>query len=173
MNEDMKETFTNLSDALDSDFESSTDLGETIDEKLEIIESAKTEIVEKVEEGDTTIEDKKYMEDTLKLMIESGKKVLTILEKDIKIGSQPRQAEVYFNGMGKVADTVRSLMDLNKSVVELKIKDTKAQNSGTKNLTVNQYYTSSDLLKMARQAEEESSLKEIKAEFYIDKDEQL
>lgn len=166
MSDDLKDSFKNLSDALDMDADGAKD----IEEKLEIIESAKNEVVEKVTEvtdDGVELEDKTYMVDTLKLMIESGKKVLQTLEKDIKIGTPPRQAEVYFNGLGKIADTVKNLMEINKTVKELKIKDKSAENSGTKNLTVNQYYTSNDLLDMVIKAEEDNNMKEIKAEFKI------
>ena len=115
-----------------------------------------------------TLEDQIFMKETLTNMINNGQKVLEVLQRDIKIGSQPRQIEVYFNGMGKVADTIKSLMELQKTVVELKIKTKETNKKG--NVTVNQFLTSKDLLKMVKNAEDNNETNRIEADFTIEED---
>jgi hypothetical protein len=137
----------------------------------------RTEISNKENKSD--IEDKEYLEYELKTLISDSRRVMYILEQDIKIGTKPRYHEVYATLTKSVLDGIKELRELNQTIANLKFQKEKlavrkeqyslsggnGNNSGAK---LNVRLSGKDLFDMMEAARKSSGLNAVKAEFEVE-----
>jgi hypothetical protein len=88
------------------------------------------------------------------------------LQQDLKIGSTPRQNEVFGQLANAKSNAIRELIFMNKAILEAKVRMRKKETP--KNMTVNNLnLSSSDLLKLVNNAKKNNSLKGVEAKFKI------
>jgi hypothetical protein len=160
--------FEKLSDALDVEFEN-----EEITAKAVEIKKSTKNIVDTLNKDEWSLDDKAYMEFEIKETIENIDSVMGQLRSDIKIGTPPRTHEVYATLAKIKIDALKELRELNRSVIDMKVAKAKttgsSSSSGSGNIQVNNYnMSSSELLKMVKNAKNNNSMNEIEAKFQID-----
>jgi hypothetical protein len=163
--------FENLDGALDTDYSAD----ETVKEAESLI--TKIEDNKKAVEAstdETTIDDKEYLEFELKTLIQSTRRVLDVLEQDVKIGSQPRVFEVFGTLTKTVIDGIKELREMNLSIAQLKLQKEKldVRKAESKNIPqlpnqVNISLSGRELFNMVSNATKNSQLNEIDAEFEV------
>jgi len=164
----MNTGFEGLDDALNTDYSVDTDLNQ-LSEKSEQFEKNKKAIVSK---PDATIDDKEYLELELKTLIQDTRRVMEILENDIKIGCKPRYHEVYAT-LGKSAlDGIKELRGLHIGIANLKLQKEKIEYKRNRSDTINNTQVNfnlsgNDLFDMITHAKETSQLKDVTAEFHL------
>jgi hypothetical protein len=170
----MQSGFENLNDALDANYDVDDELKE-INEKTKRFDLIRKEIAQKEKQNE--LEDKEYLEFELKTLISNNRRVLDILEQDIKIGTKPRYHEVYATLTKSVLDGIKELRELNKTIADLKFQKEKLevrkmQNSltGSQQTQVNFRLTGKDLFDMIEAAKSSSQLNVVDAEFEVDSD---
>jgi hypothetical protein len=109
-----KDTFNNLASTFDMNNEF------TMPKEAEEFKEKKNELVKRSEK--VTLEDKEFLQDEIKQLIYQGKCVLDKINKDLKLGSQPRMFEVYGSVFNSVMTGIKELRELNKNVADIEIK---------------------------------------------------
>lgn len=163
----MQSGFEGLDKSLNTNFDSALD---DVEKSLDTFNSKKELMVEKSKSGTYTLEDEEYLRFELKTLIQGSRIIMDKLEKDIKIGSQPRVYEVYSALLKTTIDGLKELRELNKTVTDLEIESDKPKISkdGTQtinNTTNNVILTGKDLLSMIKSAKEVNQLNAIEAKF--------
>lgn len=162
----IEKSFKGMTSALDVDYVHDEDENEKM---FNQIETKKNEIAKKISSTTVvTIEDKDYMQFELKSLIQGGMTILEVLAQDIKIGTKPSTHEAYFNGLDKVGKLVKELRDLNLSVKRLEIEEIKAGNTQTNNVSVTHKLDGRSILKLLNDAQANSSMNSIVADFEVD-----
>lgn len=151
------EVFDGFADRLNTKYETN------INQEIEELKEKKDKLVN----SDNDLEDVEYMKFELKSLMSCGRMILDKLEEDIKIGSKVRNHEVYFMGINSLRDILKELRELNKTVVDVKMKNkmTNVLANNVENNTLN--IGSRELLQLIKNAQNTSQLKEITAEFNI------
>ena len=165
----MENGFEGLDKSLNTNFDSALD---DVEKSLDSFNSKKGAMVEKSKNGTYTLEDEEYLRFELKTLIQGSRVIMDKLEKDIKIGSQPRVYEVYSALLKTTIDGLKELRELNKTVTDLEIesdkpKITKDGAQTINNTTNNVILTGKDLLSMIRSAKEVNQLNTIEAKFEL------
>ena len=164
----MQNGFEGLDKAMNNDFSGSLDDAE---KRIDNFVSVKTAMVEKAKSGTYTLEDEEYLRFELKTLIQGSRMIMDKLEKDIKIGSQPRVYEVYSALLKTTFDGLKELRELNKTVTDLEIESDKpkiSQDGKVINNTTNNFVlTGKDLLNMISNAKKENQLNSIEAKFEL------
>jgi len=152
----MNESF----DKLDREFNTSA----TPEQSVELIEHQKNELVEKSSQI-KTLEDKTYLQDGIKTLIDNSQLVLNTVQKDIKIGTAPRTIEVYAKLMSATTDAIRELRELNQTIANMTMfKDTEAP----KKATINVNMTGKELMAMMKDAKEQSQMEAVDTTFEVE-----
>lgn len=163
----MQSGFEGLDKSLNTNFESALD---DVEKSLDTFNSKKELMVEKSKSGTYTLEDEEYLRFELKTLIQGSRIIMDKLERDIKIGSQPRVYEVYSALLKTTIDGLKELRELNKTVTDLEIesdkpKITKDGAQTINNTTNNVILTGKDLLSMIKSAQQVNQLNAIEATF--------
>jgi hypothetical protein len=130
-----KDTFNNLAEAFDmnNEFDMPEEAKQFDSNKKDLMINARG------------IEDKEYLQEEIKLLIEQGKRVLDKIDKDLKLGSQPRMFEVYGSVFNSVMTGIKELRELNKNVADIELKSNPVPTQGKIELTASEF---SKLIKM-------------------------
>lgn len=112
------------------------------------------------------IKDSLFLENEIKALILSSKSVLNTLEKDIKIGSQPRMYEVYATLLNSIIGQYKELRQLNEAVAKLLIESKKV-NIDEKAENRKSIMTSKEALDMVMNARLHSNMNAISTQFEI------
>jgi len=123
------------------------------DELQEILYSAK-------------IKDASFLEKEIKSMILSSRRVLSTLEKDIKLGSAPRMYEVYATLLNAITGQYKELRSLNEAIAKY-VLENKKQNLDEVKEEHKMVMNSNDALDMYMAAKESSQMDTVTAEFDI------
>jgi len=163
----MQSGFEGLDKSLNTNFDSALD---DVEKSLDTFNSKKELMVEKSKSGTYTLEDEEYLRFELKTLIQGSRVIMDKLERDIKIGSQPRVYEVYSALLKTTIDGLKELRELNKTVTDLEIesdkpKITKDGAQTINNTTNNVILTGKDLLSMIKSAQQVNQLNAIEATF--------
>ena len=159
-------SFDNLSDALNCDFIKDENL--STEDKIEKFSEVKETAKEMVTSTEHSLEDKEYIQFELKSLIQGGLNILDKLEQDISVGTKVRSHEVYFTGMNSIMNALKELRELNKVEIDISMAKDKSEGEKVGGVTVNQFYDSSSLLNMLKDAQQSNSLNEVTAEFQIE-----
>ena len=152
----MNESF----DKLDKEF-NTPETVESVDKELAEFESKKNDIVKK-STSVKTLEDKQYLQDEIKGLIDNSKQVLDTVKKDIKIGTAPRTIEVYAKLMSATIDGIRELRELNQTIANMTMfKDPDEKPKANLNVTM----TGKELLQMMNNAKANSQTEAVDASF--------
>lgn len=143
---------------------------EDIHNQLAKIEEKKQEIMHKAD--DLMLVDQVFLVDEMKTLIMSARTVMRKLETDIKIGSAPRQFEVYAELLNSVGNQYKSLLELNKIILDAKIKTNQMNLEGMKKNDKIEL-TSEQLMDIVEKARENSQMRNIEAKFIIEDDEKI
>jgi len=158
------ESFNKLSEALGTFFEEDTEnVPAVINKNLPVVPIAPQE---------TIFEDKIYLQERLKNLVENSETILTKLATDIKTGSDARKFEVYGELLGSITNTLKELRDLNKMSIDTNIMENPNEVPGA-TTNVNVFLSSSELQKMMESAREKSEINKIDATFEIVNDEKI
>jgi len=157
----MNESF----DKLDNEFNVPT----TPSEEITLVKQQTKELVEKSTKI-KTLEDKVYLQEETKNLIENSKRVLDVMQKDIKIGTPPRNAEVYAKLLSSTIECIRELRELNKQVADIEMSQSTEpkDNQGKPQTSINIKMTAKELMTMMKTAREESQLKAVSTEFSVE-----
>ena len=156
------------------EFSSEIDVEELKDESDCIISNIQNEIheievkKEQIEQSLTTarIKDAGFLEKEIKSMILSSKRVLEVLEKDIKVGAPPRMYEVYATLLGSITSQYKELRNLNESIAKFFIENQK-QHLDERKEDNKMMLSSTDALSMYMSAKKDSQVDAIDADFDI------
>ena len=164
----MNENFSAISDEFNTSFsEEKNNEIDAIESEIDLFESKKNEIITKSTTSSNTLEDKEYIQDDIKQLITNGKKVLSLLQKDLKIGSAPRMYEVYSTLMSTVLVGLRELRDLNKTVADMQMFSMEPDVSSTE---VNIKMSGKELLNMIKNASDDNQMNAISADFKVEEE---
>lgn len=156
----MNESF----DKLDNEFNVPT----TPSEEITLVKQQTKELVEKSSRV-RTLEDKVYLQEETKNLIENSKRVLDVMQKDIKIGTPPRNAEVYAKLLSSTIECIRELRELNKTVADMEMFDDSSNDNTSKpQASINIKMTAKELMTMMKEARETSQLKAVSTEFSVE-----
>ena len=162
----MQNGFEGIDKAMNTNFDSALD---DVEKSLDNFNSKKTALVEKSKNGTYTLEDEDYLRFELKTLIQGSRMIMDKLERDIKIGSQPRVFEVYSALLKTTIDGLKELRELNKTVTDLEIESNKPKTANDlhtiNNTTNNVILTGKDLLSMIKGAKEMNQLNSVEAVF--------
>ena len=181
----MSEPLEGLGNSLDIGYEYEgldTDLKDFINDydNTEIRSNLPVTAEENKVDGDVKLGERDYMIVELKEQVARLKNVLKILEQDIKIGAKPRVHEVYATLSKSLSDTLKELKDLQCAEAGLNIQQQRidlserrleAKNNPLGGINVgpggnvNLLLTQTDLLKMMKEAKENSSVNDVEAVF--------
>ena len=130
------------------------------------IETRKNALIQKQSTTPKIFEDQQFLREELRELIQSAIVIKNKLAADLKIGSAPRAYEVYAKLLDSIGNQYRALLDLNRAIFNAQLEAKKISNEKEeKKDTISM--TSSQLLRMIKEAEEQSELKEIDAEFEV------
>jgi len=154
------ETFDNISESLDTEFE-----GEIV-EAEELV--TKTEALVTREKTDLDFNEEDYIIEELKALISNINVTMNGLQKEIKIGSPARMYEVLGGLANSKSTALKELISMEKAKLDAKVKMKKVDSKTNGNTTVNNLNLSSkELLDMVNNVKKNNSLKGVKAEFRI------
>ena len=154
----MNESF----DKLDNEFNTPTT--NEPEKELEVFEKKKTELVEKSTQV-KTLEDKTYLQDEIKSLIDNSKRVLDTVQKDIKIGTAPRTIEVYAKLMSATIDGIRELRELNQTIANMQMfRDPLEKQKATVNVSL----TGKELIQLMKEAKEKSQMDAVDTTFSVE-----
>lgn len=156
----MNESF----DKLDDEF----NVPATPSEEITLVKQQTKELVERSTKI-KTLEDKVYLQEETKNLIENSKRVLDVMQKDIKIGTPPRNAEVYAKLLSSTIECIRELRELNKMVADMEmLQDTEPKdNQGKPQTNLNIRMTGKELLELMKNAKNNSQLNAINTDFTV------
>lgn len=145
---DVKDTFNGIAEAfeMNNEFNMPEEVKQFQDKKTALVSSAEKRL----------IEDKEFLQEEIKFMIGQGKMVLDKIQKDLKVGSQPRMFEVYGSVYTSVMNAMRELRELNKNVADVDIKTNPNQQKST-----NVQMTASELSKLIKSTSKELEIKKL------------
>lgn len=157
------ESYDKMADSLDSTFEGETE----VDKQIERSEKT-SELLAKVDLLAVSLEDAKYMAKETKSNIEGLNKVLEILEKEIKVGAKPRMFEVYATLSNSKTTAMKELRELKKIILDHQDKKKDGDGKGKpNNVTVNNYMTPKNMMKMMDNARKVNTMKQVDATFDV------
>ncbi len=165
--------FENLNKKFDVDaFESEV---KNVNNQIEKVAERKNEIVESIKNNQVgfTKEDQTFLVDEIKSLIKSTTSVLEKLEQDIRIGTPVRSHEVYAILANSKVNQLKELRDLYRTIMEMAIFDPNSEHNKKEEQKTDEInMTATDFLKIIKQAQKESSLNKIDANYEIvDRDE--
>lgn len=128
----------------------------------EIIEAPSTAVAERP--TPPALEDKEYLQQQTKDIIDNSKEVLRIVQQDIKIGSPAKQIEAYAKLMTSHIEGLRELRELNKTVADMQVF-TEPESTKT---SINIKLTGKELIAMMKEAKESSQIKAVDANFSVE-----
>ena len=161
------EGFEKLNEAFNTSFSDSVTGMDDVEKQIEVFEEQKNKLIAKKDNELATIEDKEYIQKEIKIIVENGKLVLEKVAKDIKIGANPRQIEVYAKLMDSVINGLSQLRELNRIVSDKEFMMGNFNNNEEK-VNVNIKMSGKDLLNMINDAKENSQLNAIDTDFEIE-----
>lgn len=135
-------------------------------EEIALVKLQTKELVEK-SANIKTLEDKEYLQQETKELIDNSKRVLHIVQNDIKIGTPAKTVEVYAKLLTSTVEALRELRELNKMVADMQMF-TEPQETKT---SINIKMTGKDLIAMMKEAKESSQMKAVETNFTIEGDE--
>lgn len=166
LNKKLYEKFTSMAEEENIKDKSETAISD-IESEVRDIEIKKDEIEHQITSA--KIRDVEFLTTEIKSLIISSKAVLNTLEGDIKIGAAPRMYEVYATLLNAITTQYKELRQLNESVAKLIIEN-KKQNLETVKEDHKMMLSGNELLNMISDAQDNSELNDIDAEFIIEDD---
>lgn len=188
---ELSRTFYNLGETINTDFVeevSVEELDEHIKEEFssvindEELKEDSNSLITDIQSEVTSIEEKKeyienalvtakikdagFLEKEIKSLILSSKKVLEVLEKDIKVGAPPRMYEVYATLLNAITGQYKELRALNESIAKFVIEN-KKQNLEEVKEDNKMMFKSTDALDALMAAKQDSIIDSIDADFDI------
>lgn len=145
----MENTFDGLANKFDMNNEFVMPPEEFTDKKDELIKKVESE----------NFEDKDFLQEEIKQLIHQGKLVLDKINKDLKVGSQPRMFEVYGSVFNSVMSGMKELRELNKNMADIDVKS-----KGTKKTSVNLQLTAKELALLVKDTTKELNNTKMKIE---------
>lgn len=116
--------------------------------------------------GVARIQDADFLDREMKSVMLSSRRVLEIVEKNIKIGSSPRDVEVYSSLISSITGQFKELRNLNESMAKF-VLENKKQNLDEVKEDHKMMLSSNDALNMLMQARTNSKTNAIDADFDI------
>ena len=164
------DVYENISNSLDTTFD-----GEELEELVEVKTQSDRckDLVTSNTDDETELVDEDYIRDEVKSLVDNIEVAMSKLQQDIRIGSPPRNHEVFAQLANAKVNVLKELINMNKHKLDAKMKLQKTETP--KNMTVNNNMniSSSDLLKMVNGAKKNNSLKKIEAKFDIQPEKNL
>lgn len=175
----MSEAFNKLDEIFNTDITTITD--DPTEQALMVKE--KTNALVEKSTLIRTLEDKLYLQEETKSLIENSKRVLSVMQNDIKIGSPPRNAEVYAKLLSSTVECIKELRELNKSIADIQRDDERIaiekdfrkhqqlqpqQNNQMPQASINVKLTGKELLAMMKIAQSESQMHKIDTDFSVE-----
>jgi len=162
------DVYENISNSLDTTFD-----GEELEELVEVKTQSNRCKELTVSTDETELVDEGYIRDEVKSLIDNIEVAMSKLQQDIRIGSPPRNHEVFAQLANAKVNVLKELINMNKHKLDAKMKLQKTETP--KNMTVNNNMniSSSDLLKMVNGAKKNNSMKKIEAKFDIQPEKNL
>jgi hypothetical protein len=150
----LKESFKSISDSLNTTF--SFGENDDTDKKLQVFEEKKNELMAlDVKKEVKTIEDKEFIDFTIKKMIDIGITVLETAAKDIKIGSKFGKIEEFSEAFRSVLESIKELKVFKKMIFDMNLDE---PTTNPKNVTINNIFTSGELLREIDNDKNKSSI---------------
>ena len=112
------------------------------------------------------IKDAEFLEREMKSVMLSSRRVLETVEKNIKIGSSPRDIEVYSGLINSITGQFKELRNLNESMAKF-VLENKKQNLEEVKEDHKMMMSSNDALELYMKAKTNSSMETINADFDI------
>lgn len=184
---ELNQVYKSINDVFDSEFieelsvdelnkQISEEFSEILGDKetnalIKSIGSELTSLSEKTEQISNAlvtakIQDSEFLEKEIKSVMLSSRRVLEIVEKNIKIGASPRDVEVYSTLLNAITGQFKELRNLNESMAKLVIEN-KKQNLEEVKEDHKMILSSNDALNMLMQARTNSKTNAIDADFDI------
>jgi len=162
------DVYENISNSLDTTFD-----GEELEELVEVKTQSNRCKELTVSTDETELVDEGYIRDEVKSLVDNIEVAMSKLQQDIRIGSPPRNHEVFAQLANAKVNVLKELINMNKHKLDAKMKLQKTETP--KNMTVNNNMniSSSDLLKMVNGAKKNNSMKKIEAKFDIQPEKNL
>ncbi len=160
-------SFEKMANALNSEYKPEN---EDVKEQYEIIESKKNELVEVTEKNEISLQDKEFLQNSLKDLIKSNNDLLTLLRDDIKIGANPRQVEVYAKFNDSVTNQLKELKELNKTIMDTEVLQDNISPDNNKGGDVNIQMSGKEMLEFYKEFKKENSLDKVDAEFEVEEE---
>jgi len=162
------DVYENISNSLDTTFD-----GEELEELVEVKTQSNRCKELTVSTDETELVDEDYIRDEVKSLVDNIEVAMSKLQQDIRIGSPPRNHEVFAQLANAKVNVLKELINMNKHKLDAKMKLQKTETP--KNMTVNNNIdiSSSDLLKMVNGAKKNNSMKKIEAKFDIQPEKNL
>jgi len=162
------DVYENISNSLDTTFD-----GEELEELVEVKTQSNRCKELTVSTDETELVDEGYIRDEVKSLVDNIEVAMSKLQQDIRIGSPPRNHEVFAQLANAKVNVLKELINMNKHKLDAKMKLQKTETP--KNMTVNNNIdiSSSDLLKMVNGAKKNNSMKKIEAKFDIQPEKNL
>lgn len=158
------ESFEKIANKLGTEYVE-TAVVSAIENEIEEVKEKKNELV-KFSKNDITLEDKEYLNTEIKSLVKISKGVLEKLNKDIKIGTPPRVAEVFATLANSIVAQLKELRELNKMVMDTEILNVPVDPKP--NASFNVKMTGSEMLELFEKMQKDSKLQKIDAEFKIE-----
>lgn len=159
----IKEEFSSVIDDVDLNKESN-ELMSDIQHEVANIEQKKDNLENALVTA--KIKDAGFLETEIKSLILSSKKVLEVLEKDIKVGAPPRMYEVYATLLNAITGQYKELRALNESIAKFVIEN-KKQNLEEVKEDHKMMFKSTDALDALMAAKQNSIVDAIDADFEL------
>ncbi len=137
---------------------------EKIENEISIFKSKKNELVKEGSEV-KTLEDKTWLQNQIKIVIEHGQLALDSVKKDIKIGTTPRTIEVYAKLMQSTLEGLKELATLNRTIADMEFYRNPETEPSTK---INIQMDGKELFDYMDKVRKESQLNAIDAEFDVE-----
>ena len=162
------DVYENISNSLDTTFD-----GDELEELVEVKTQSNRCKELTVSTDETELVDEGYIRDEVKSLVDNIEVAMSKLQQDIRIGSPPRNHEVFAQLANAKVNVLKELINMNKHKLDAKMKLQKTETP--KNMTVNNNMniSSSDLLKMVNGAKKNNSMKKIEAKFDIQPEKNL
>jgi hypothetical protein len=117
----MDGVFDGIDEKLNTKFES---ILEEEKNKLDVIRDKQVDVQNIIEdEREITLEQKEFMINELKDMLESSNDVLTTLKNELKVGTGPRMWEVYSTLVNARTEQMKEMRSLSSQIAKIKIMD--------------------------------------------------
>lgn len=160
------EGFEGLTSAFDIKEEEKFDKEvELVKNDIQTIENRK-EIVKAQAKNPAVFQDEDFIRSELRTLIMSTRTVQYKVEQDIKIGCDNRKIEVYSKLIESIGKLYNSLLELNKSIFEARVKTGQVDIEDIGNNKIS--LSSEQLLDMINKASERSEMNAIEADFEVE-----